>query len=201
MVILLNDFNFSGTTTTIPYDSCNQLRWNQTSELVAGSLKGATATQFDKAECLFIDENNTLYICDNENDRVLRWIEVADTGGTALPRPGHLTFDKFGSVYVAIRATNIVLRFVLTSFFGTTVAGSSTSGNENNELHESIDIIDDDDLNIYVVDSKNELLMKWPCSATMDFLMISNLYSDEVVVMIFAPNSTDAFYFSDKQNG
>ncbi|CAF2064204.1 unnamed protein product [Rotaria magnacalcarata] len=131
---------------------------------------------------------------------VHRWIEGADTGRTVLLRPGHLTFDKFGSVYVAIRATNIVLRFALNSFFGATPAGSSTSGNGNNELHELIDIIVDDDLNIYVVDSKNEHVMKWPCNAAMDFLMISNLYSGKVVVMIFAPNSTDAFYFSDKQN-
>ncbi|CAF4201336.1 unnamed protein product, partial [Adineta steineri] len=64
---------YLATTTTTAFSSCNNLRWNQTGEIVAGTtIQGSSANQLRNPSCLYIDNNNTLYICDQNNNRMER---------------------------------------------------------------------------------------------------------------------------------
>ncbi|CAF0799245.1 unnamed protein product [Adineta steineri] len=69
-------------TTTTAFSSCNSLRWNQTGQIVAGTTSGSSANQLKNPSCLYIDNNNTLYICDHDNNRIQKWIQGATTGTT-----------------------------------------------------------------------------------------------------------------------
>ncbi|CAF4254036.1 unnamed protein product, partial [Adineta steineri] len=43
------------TTTTTPFNSCKNLRWNQTGQIVAGTNSGSNANQLKNPSCLYID--------------------------------------------------------------------------------------------------------------------------------------------------
>ncbi|CAF4190990.1 unnamed protein product [Adineta steineri] len=77
---------YLATTTTTPFNSCNNLRWNQTGQIVAGTISGSNANQLKNPSCLYIDNNNTLYICDYDNNRVQRWFQGGATGVTVAGR-------------------------------------------------------------------------------------------------------------------
>ncbi|CAF4455331.1 unnamed protein product, partial [Adineta steineri] len=117
----------------------NNLRWNQTGQTVAGTTQGTSANQLKNPSCLYIDNNNTLYICDHDNNRVQKWFQGASTtttvagsstgtsGSTSilLNSPIDLTFDKNGFMYVVDNGNNRVQRFAPGSTSGTTVAGTT----------------------------------------------------------------------------
>ena len=190
------------------------LRWNQTGTIVAGTgTAGSAANQFDKSACIYIDANNTMYICDHHNSRIQMWVQNATSGvtiagtgagpgATALPHPEYLTFDKNGYMYVSGHVLYSVQRFPPNSPNGSTIAGTGSAGNGLNQLDEPTDMVVDDDLNLYVVDMKNKRVMKWGSNATAGIVMISDNSIDGVHGMVFAPQSSNQVYLSDaNQNG
>ncbi|CAF4435504.1 unnamed protein product, partial [Adineta steineri] len=134
----------------------NSLRWNQTGQIVAGTTPGSNANQLKNPSCLYIDNNNTLYICDHDNNRIQKWIQGATTGvtvardstgtqgstSTLLKTPIDLTFDNNGFMYVVDNGNNRVQRFAPGSTSGTTVAGTTASTNALTDLKQptAIDI-------------------------------------------------------------
>ncbi|CAF2928102.1 unnamed protein product [Rotaria sp. Silwood2] len=189
----------------------SNLRWNQTGKVISGTESaGSSSTKFTNPYCLVIDANNTLYVCDHHNDRVQKWfagaissITIAGTGvgsgATSLPHPQYLTFDKNGYMYVTGHVLDEVLRFPPNSPIGTVVVGTGMSGNAFSQLDTPTDIVVDDNFNVYVVDSKNRRLMKWPPNATSDIVMISDFNRDGIVGLLFASGSTDEVYLSDSK--
>ncbi|CAF1440812.1 unnamed protein product [Adineta steineri] len=201
------------TTTTTPYNSCKNLRWNQTGQIVAGTTSGSNANQLKNPSCLYIDNNNTLYICDYGNNRVQKWIQGGTNGTTMagsstgtsgstsilLNSPTDLTFDTNGFMYVVDNGNNRVQKFALGSINGTTVAG--TIGSHSSALTDldqptAIDI--DNNSNLYILDMGNTRLVKWAPNAIMGTLLISDNSLNNVYGMIRMPNSSNQVYMCDE---
>jgi hypothetical protein len=174
---------------------------------VAGTGSGGnTATQLNHPDCLVIDANNSLYICDHDNNRIQKWfsgatsgITIAGTGAgvsvTLVPHPIYIALDKNGYMYVTSDQLHVVLCFPPNSPNGTIVAGS-TQGSALNQLDTPTDMVVDDNLNIFVIDSHNSRVMQWPPNATSGIIMISSLLNNNFVGIQFAPNSTNEVYMS-----
>ncbi|CAF4219930.1 unnamed protein product, partial [Adineta steineri] len=201
------------TTTTTAFSSCNNLRWNQTGQIVAGTTQGTSANQLKNPSCLYIDNNNTLYICDHDNNRVQKWIQGAITGvtvagsstgtsgstSTLLSFPIDLTFDDNGFMYVVDYNNNRVQRFAPNSTNGTTVAG--VAGSHSNALTNlkkptAIDI--DNNSNIYILDMGNTRLVEWAQNATSGTLLISDNSLSNDYDILLVPNSSNEIYISDQ---
>lgn len=154
-----------------------------------------------------IDRNNSLYVCDHDNDRIQLWLSGAITGttfagtgagsnATAVPHPAYNALDINGYLYVTTDQLDMVLRFAPNSPIGTIVAGTTTHGTALNQLDTPTDMVLDDNLNLYVIDSHNKRVMLWPPNATTGIPVITNLNSGKAVGIQLAPNSTNAVYLS-----
>ncbi|CAF1068418.1 unnamed protein product [Rotaria sp. Silwood1] len=174
----------TSTTTTTEKDACSHYLWNQTGVVVAGTgIKGPASNQFDTSECLVIDANKTLYVCDHHNNRIQKWLSSATngstvagasaaTGASAIGDPEYLAMDKDGYLYVTGHVYDTVLRISPISFVATVVAGTTSSGTGNNQLDTPTDMVLDDNLNLYVVDSNNKRVMKWIPNSTTGIVVI-----------------------------
>ncbi|CAF0942410.1 unnamed protein product, partial [Adineta ricciae] len=130
----------SVTTTTTAFDSCMNLRWNKTGAVVAGSSSGNAANKFNTPACIYMNENDTFYVCDAGNNRIQEWTENASSGttkagsssGTAgsssslLNTPVDVFFDIHGYMYVTDTENHRIQRFLLNSSLATTVAGTGS---------------------------------------------------------------------------
>ncbi|CAF2184008.1 unnamed protein product [Rotaria magnacalcarata] len=184
---------YSATTTTTAFDSCTNLKWNLTGVGVAGAAGGGgnTASLLHDPLFIYIDANDTLYICDNGNNRVQKWVAGASTGTTAagdsggsngktailLDKPTGITFDSMGYMYITDYNNNRVQRFPPNSnsaTSGTTVAGSAAgnSGSTNGLLHQPVDVKVDGDYNIFITDMGNKRVVKWAANATIGSVLI-----------------------------
>jgi hypothetical protein len=114
--------------------------WNTTGITVAGvtSSPGSAANQFLNPFRLVLDSSNTLYVTDQLNDRVQKWLPNASTGTTvagsssAIPGttlnylllPSDLAVDSSGNLYVADAGNNRVVYWPNGASSGTLVAGT-----------------------------------------------------------------------------
>ena len=166
------------------------LQWNQTGIRVAGSNSaGSNANQLKKPYCVYIDANESLYICDAENDRIQKWTVNASSGttvtgnsngnsgssATELKMPRSLVFDLNGFMYVSDYENHRVQRYPPNSNVGQTVAGlTSTSGSGTNLLKHPSCILVDEDQNLFIADSENDRVVKWAENATSGIVVIAN---------------------------
>ncbi|CAF4145638.1 unnamed protein product, partial [Adineta steineri] len=200
------------TTTTTAYNSCNNLRWNQTGQIVAGTTSGSNADQLKNPSSFYIDNNNTLYICDHDNHRIQKWVQGASTGTTVagdstchpgttstyLKNPTYVTFDENGFMYVADTDNNRVQRFTPGSTTGTTVAGTTSSTTALTDLKQPTAIDIDNNSNLYILDMGNTRLVEWAPNATSGTLLISASSLNNVYDILLLPNSPNQIYISDK---
>ena len=158
-----------------------------------------------------MDDNDRFYVCDRLNYRIQRYLSGATNGTTvagasagvnasSIDHVQYLALDKLGNMYVTGNIRDDVLKIPFNSLIATTVAGGNTSGTTNNLLSNPTDMVVDNDFNLYVVDASNRRIMKWAPNATIGIVVISNLPSSRVVGILFARNSTNAFYLSDEIN-
>ena len=181
------------------------LRWNQTGVLVAGGTMGSAANQFNDPCCIYIDANDTLYICDHHNYRIQKWKNGATIGETVVDtgsdHPEALTFDKNGFMYVTGHNKQRVLRYPPNSDNGTNVAGqfgvaSTAFNNFNNPLGMAVD----DNLNLYVAERDNQRVMRWPLNALIGTAVIPNTAaSSKFYGLLLSPDSSDKVYVSSEE--
>ncbi|CAM2709973.1 unnamed protein product [Rotaria socialis] len=173
--------------------SGTSLKWNLTGVGVAGVSGGGgiAANQLHNPLFIYINANNTLYICDNGNNRVKKWVAGASTGTTVagdnggsngktailLDKPTGIDFDLMGYMYITDYNNNRVQRFPPnsnTTTSGTTVAGSSAcnSGSTNGLLHQPVDVKIDANYNMFISDMGNKRVVKWAPNATIGSVLI-----------------------------
>mgnify|MGYP002423909750 CR=1 FL=1 len=118
------------------------LRWNSTGTTVAGSSIGIAGTTNDKLDRPFdvaLDSSNTLYIADQQNHRIQKWLMGASNGitiagqssgtlGATLSdfnQPSGIVRDSSDNIYVTDTSNNRVQFWSNGASSGTTIADIS----------------------------------------------------------------------------
>lgn len=140
---------------------------------------GPALNQLSGPTGLFFNANDTLYIADSNNCRVLSYLPnakngtiVAGTGacGTALNRlSGGIRFiyvDASENIYVTDKNNDRVTQWASGGSTGVLVAGNGTSGSSLRQLNSPYGVVVDASGNVYVPDYSNHRVIKWAPGAS-----------------------------------
>lgn len=140
---------------------------------------GSAANQLDYAGFIYIDANDSLYVCDHHNYRIQKFLKGSNSGITVLTipqstdHPESITFDKNGFMYVTGHNYHRVIRTSPDFLNVVTVAGRpGVSGSKADLLDDPLGLAVDDQLNLYVAERGNSRVMKWAPNATNGTVMI-----------------------------
>jgi DNA-binding beta-propeller fold protein YncE len=98
-----------------------------------------------------VDKNGTLFICDRDNKRVLRWGKNESHGETIITDITcyGLAMDNEGSLYVSDDAKSLVMKWPS----GQIVAGGNGKGEALNQLRGPYHVFVDRDQSVFVADT------------------------------------------------
>jgi sugar lactone lactonase YvrE len=146
--------------------------WNQTGITVAGNADGTAGSDLSSLNApvdIFVDNNNTLYVCDRINNRIMKYYANATSGivvagnltagstSTQLNSPRGVAVDQYGAIIVADSFNYRIQSFPVGSMVATTIAMNSSE----NRLGQMRDLHIDVNNNIYVTDSDNNQVVKY----------------------------------------
>ena len=142
--------------------------------LVAGGNGcGNQLNQFDEPRFIFVDQQETIYVSDCENHRVMKWMKGATEGiivaggegrGRALKQLNHpngLVVNEVGDVYVADWGNNRIICWPSDSRESRIVLGGNDRGDESNRFNGPRGLAFDLENNLYIVDSGNNRIQRF----------------------------------------
>ncbi|CAF1167181.1 unnamed protein product [Adineta steineri] len=142
--------------------------YNEGVVVAGGNEKGNQLNQLYGPTFIFVDEDQSVYVSDSDNDRVMKWKKgskegtiVAGGNGegrnlTQLSSPYGVIVDDLGQIYVADRGNDRIMRWCEGK--GEVVVGGN--GKEN-QLYGPRGLSFDDEGNLYVVDLGNNRIVKF----------------------------------------
>jgi sugar lactone lactonase YvrE len=144
--------------------------------IVAGTGKaGSGFDELDTPQGIYVDEydNDTLYVVDRANSRVMQWL-VNSTNGTIvaggngaganytqLNYPRSVSVDSFGTVYVSDAYNNRIMKWLKGADNGTLVVGTGIGGNASWDLNQPTGFRFDTNGNLYVSDMMNNRVQRF----------------------------------------
>ena len=153
---------------------------------VAGYSNGTSGSTLDALSGpwgLAIDQNDTLYISECRNARVvsikagfLNGSLVAGTGSSGasdsqLGCPAEIKIDTSSNIYVVDNTHCRVMLWRKNASTGVTVVGDGTCDNTNTKIGESLGLARDSHGNLYVSDKQYHRVIKWSQNATSGILV------------------------------
>jgi sugar lactone lactonase YvrE len=146
-----------------------------TGMLVAGSngIPGSTASMLNNPIDVVLDNQGAMYISDNGNNRVVKWLPGATSGivvagnGTAgntlsqLNSPYGISVDVYGRLFVADRNNHRILKYNPGVTTGILVAGGNGNGSSLNQTSFPEWITVDKSENIYLSDHVNYRILRF----------------------------------------
>ncbi|CAF1226643.1 unnamed protein product [Adineta steineri] len=141
--------------------------------VAGGNGQGSLLNQLNSPSFIFVDDDQSVYVSDENNNRVMKWIKDAKEGivvaggngeGRNLSQvssPQGLIVDDLGQVYVADCNNHRVMRWHHREEEGEIVVGGNSGGNQSNQLHCPMGLSFDDEGNIYVADFLNSRIQKF----------------------------------------
>ena len=147
--------------------------------VAGGNGQGSAANQLYSPSGVFVDSSGSIYVADQYNSRIQKFVAGSTTGVTVaggngvgiaanqLNFPYAVFVDKSGSIYVADEDNYRIQKFVAGSTVGVTVAGVGGQGSAANQLNQPLNVFVDIAGNIYVTDYGNNRIQKFtPGSST-----------------------------------
>ncbi|CAF0936935.1 unnamed protein product [Adineta steineri] len=141
--------------------------------VAGGSGEGDEFNQLNCPSFIFVDEDQSVYVSDHENHRVMKWekdakegIVVAGGNGKGgnlnqLSSPQGVIVDHLGQIYVADSGNHRVMRWCEEIEEGEVVVGGNGHGSQSNQLFGPHDLSFDDEGNLYVADYSNHRIQKF----------------------------------------
>ncbi|CAF3584372.1 unnamed protein product [Rotaria socialis] len=115
--------------------------------VAGGNGKGNRLDQFNEPSAIFVDQNRTVYVADQSNDRIMKWTEGAKegiiVGKLRWPRTVHL--DQSGNIYSIDGYYSRVMHFTRDNVNGTIIIGE-----KQYTLSQANDLAFDQHGNIFV---------------------------------------------------
>ncbi|CAF4051171.1 unnamed protein product [Adineta steineri] len=148
--------------------------YNNEGIIVAGGIgQGNRLNQLNWPTFIFVDEEQSVYVSDRNNYRVMKWRKDANQGRIVaggkgqganlnqLSSPQGVIVDDLGQIYVADFWNNRVMRWCEGKEEGAIVVGGNGKGNEPNQLNGPRSLSFDDEGNLYVADNNNHRIQKY----------------------------------------
>lgn len=145
--------------------------------VAGGNGNGLQTNQLNRPYAVYFDSfSNYLYIANGGANNIVRWKidstnwtlvagSLNGTGGgssTLLSTPTDITLDPMGNIYIADRRNHRIQWFEVGQSNGTTIAGiTNVSGSTSILLKEPVSLMLDNQLNLFVVDSRNHRIQKF----------------------------------------
>ncbi|CAF4281644.1 unnamed protein product, partial [Adineta steineri] len=147
--------------------------YNNEGVIVAGGNdKGNQLNQLHAPTFIFVNENESVYVSDVNNHRVMKWRKDAKEGTVVagangygenlnqLSYPQGVIIDDLGQIYVADYGNNRIMRWCEGEEEGK-VVGENGEGNQSNQLNRPYGLSFDDEGNLYVADHFNHRIQKF----------------------------------------
>ncbi|CAF1136075.1 unnamed protein product [Adineta steineri] len=141
--------------------------------VAGGSGKGDQLNQLDRPTFIFVDEDQSVYVSDCHNHRVMKWRKDAKegtivAGGNGEGRnlnqlyyPEGVTVDDLGKIYVADCWNHRGMRWYEGKEEGEIVVGGNGQGSQSNQLNHPMGLSFDEERNLYVADRYNHRIQKF----------------------------------------
>ncbi len=142
-------------------------------QTVAGGADGRGAADFSYPAGIAVDQAGNIYIADEFNHRVQRWVPGAAEGvtvagghgqGTAanqLNHPMGVAVDAAGNLYIADYYNHRIQRWAPGAQEGVTVAGGNDAGDLANQLKYPTAVQLAADGSLYIADAANDRIQQW----------------------------------------
>ncbi|CAF1193664.1 unnamed protein product [Adineta steineri] len=147
--------------------------YNEGIVVAGGNRKGNQLNQFNSPTFIFVDEDQSVYVSDRANYRVMKWrkgakegIIVARGNGQGgnlnqLSYPAGVIVDSLRQTYVADCGNHRVMRWCEERKQGGVIVGGDGQGNQSSQLNGPMGLSFDDEGNLYVADSRNHRIQKF----------------------------------------
>jgi sugar lactone lactonase YvrE len=162
-------------------DNLRVVKWERAASsglMVAGfGGRGSNNDQFELyLHNLAVNKEGTMFICDNGNRRVMRWVKDAMSGEIILSTINcfGVTLDNEGSLYVSNLDEDLILKYRVNSSGGEIVAGGNGRGAALNQFNRPHFPFVDHNFNIFVPDTDNHRVMKWPIGSKEGIIVSDN---------------------------
>ncbi|CAF0947840.1 unnamed protein product [Adineta steineri] len=141
--------------------------------VAGGNGKGNELNQLNSPGFIFVDEDQSVYVSDRDNYRVMKWRKDTKEGkivaggngeGRSLNQlfyPQGVIVDDLGQIYVADGENYRVMRWCEGKEEGEIVVGGNGSGNQSDQLNGPMGLSFDDEGNLYVADLWNNRIEKF----------------------------------------
>ncbi|CAF1314806.1 unnamed protein product [Adineta steineri] len=141
--------------------------------VAGGNGKGYKLNQLNSPGFIFVDEDQSVYVSDMSNHRVMKWRKDAKEGRVVaggngeganinqLYCPQGVIADDLGQIYVTDSGNARVMRWCEGKEEGETVVGENGKGNQSNQMNNPRGLSFDDEENLYIVDGYNHRIQKY----------------------------------------
>ena len=141
--------------------------------VAGGNGEGNKLNQLNWPTFIFIDREETIYVSDRENHRVMKWLKGANKGivvaggqgeGNSLKQlnyPMGLVVNEVGDVYVADWWNHRIMCWSLGSKKGRVVVDGNGHGNGSNQLSLPVGLSFDVENNLYVADCGSHRIQRF----------------------------------------
>ncbi|CAF4104651.1 unnamed protein product [Adineta steineri] len=147
--------------------------YNEGVIVAGGNGKGSQVNQLDYPSFIFVDDDLSVYVSDQNNHRVMKWRKDAKEGTIVaggngqganlnqLSYPEGVIVDDLGQIYVADYENHRVMRWCEGKEEGEIVVGGNGKGNQSDQLNNPVGLSFDNKGNLYVVDRLNHRVGKF----------------------------------------
>ncbi|CAF0952792.1 unnamed protein product [Adineta steineri] len=141
--------------------------------VAGGNGTGDKLNQFNNPTFIFVDEDQSVYVSDRDNHRVMKWTKDAKEGRIVaggngngrnlnqLSAPRGVIVDHSSQIYVVDCENDRVMRWCEGKEEGEIVVGGNGKGNQLNQLNGPRGLSFDDDGNLYICDQINHRIEKF----------------------------------------
>ncbi|CAF1395412.1 unnamed protein product [Adineta steineri] len=141
--------------------------------VAGGNERGDKLNQLSRPGFIFVDEDQSVYVSDQRNHRVMKWRKDAKEGTVVaggngfggnlnqLSYPEGVVVDDLGQIYVADFGNHRIMRWCEGKEEGEIVVGGSREGSQTNQFNGPRDLSFDDEGNLYVADYYNHRIEKF----------------------------------------
>ncbi len=184
----------------------------------AGSLVGGIdSSKFGRPSFVFVNQQGVLYICDQWNHRIQKWLPGASSGITVaggkgagnkanqLKNPSGIFVDNENTIYIADTENDRIQKWMAGDTVGITVAGGNGRGIGLDQLSYPTGVFVDAFNNIYIADALNARIQLWEPGAVNGKTVAGGNFSGAAPNQLSVPTGvfvhpSGAIYIADSQN-